>query len=533
MHALARLGLLIALLLLPAGAKAALPLVTGGTLTFCAALQNPPSGSRKADGRTAEGIGPDLMSALAGRMGLRVAMLNYRAAGIFAALDTGKCDAIMASLSRSPERLKRYRFVDYFKISSGFLEPQGTAKQIRAQDDLAGRRIAVLLGSRNEAWLREQNDTFAARGLAPMAIVSLGTNVAAFEDLSLGRVDALLSDSMIINHYMSRHPGRYGISPVSARAATTLGIAVPKAKPQVAVALRSALDALVANGTVSTITRRWGVEKGVTPCSTAAPCSPPDPKETSILPVPIINFDAGFFFRFVFHPPPVILQGIIVTVSVAIVAQVFGTVFGFGLALMALGRSSVLRCVNALYTWVFRGTPVLVQLVIVYFGLPYLIGFDLFPAAMGTSWLSIPGAIVAGSIAFGLHEAALMSEIIRGAISSIDRGQTEAARALGMWPRLVMRRIILPQAARMIAPPLGNQFNNMLKTTSLLSVIGVGEMFRVAEDMQATTLMTFEVYLGISIYYLALTALSTLVQRRIERRLARSMGRDVLNGRGR
>jgi polar amino acid transport system permease protein len=111
-----------------------------------------------------------------------------------------------------------------------------------------------------------------------------------------------------------------------------------------------------------------------------------------------------------------------------------------------------------------------------------------------------------------------MSEIARAGILAVDVGQREAAKALGMTPALAMRRIVLPQAFRIMLPPLGNQFNAMLKTTSLLSIIAVPEMFHVTEEIQTATFKTFETYLGVSVYYLALTGLWSLAQRTMERR---------------
>lgn len=235
-----------------------------------------------------------------------------------------------------------------------------------------------------------------------------------------------------------------------------------------------------------------------------------------------IHFDLAYFLGFVFQPPPTLLQGLLVTIGAAVASQLLGVVLGFALALAGLTRWRLLRAFNQAYIWFWRGTPVLVQLMLVYFGLPYLIGFDLFPFEIGREPFSLEGALAAGIVTFGLHEAALMSEIARAGISSVDRGQVEAAKALGMWPSLTFRRVVFPQAIRVVIPPLGNQFNNMLKTTSLLSIIGVGELFRAAEEMQAASFRTFEVYLGISVYYLALTATWTLIQQFIEYRLARN-----------
>ncbi len=239
------------------------------------------------------------------------------------------------------------------------------------------------------------------------------------------------------------------------------------------------------------------------------------------------HFDLAYFLQFVLRPSPALLHGLWITVGAAIAAQLIGLVLGTLLALAGLSRHVALGAFNQAYIWFFRGTPVLVQLMMVYFGLPYLIGFDLFPFEMGRGPLVMEGALVAGILTFGLHEAALMSEIARAGISSVDRGQVEAAKSLGMWPILTFRRIVLPQAVKVIVPPLGNQFNNMLKTTSLLSVIGVGELFRAADEMQAASFKTFEVYLGISVYYLALTAAWTILQKLIERRLSRNDRTDA------
>jgi len=236
---------------------------------------------------------------------------------------------------------------------------------------------------------------------------------------------------------------------------------------------------------------------------------------------PHLVFDMPFFLHFVFDPRPALLQGLVVTVLGAAIAQLLGTVIGVVLGLSGMHHALPLRVLNQGYIWFFRGTPVLVQLVLIYFGLPYLVGFDLFPAVMSLGPLHLSGALVAGVIAFGLHEAAYMSEITRASVGSINPGQMEAALAVGMTPAMAMRRIVLPQAVPLIVPALGNQFNNMLKTTALLSVIGVSEMFRVAEQMQAATFMTFEVYLGVSVYYLMLTGVWTFIQHGLEAWLSR------------
>ncbi len=235
------------------------------------------------------------------------------------------------------------------------------------------------------------------------------------------------------------------------------------------------------------------------------------------------QFDLNFFLDFVFNPKPALIGGLIITVYVAVVAQIMGVILGILSALAGMSRNRALRAISGVYVWFFRGTPVLVQIFLVYFGTPYLLGgIDLFPNHLRAGPLDLQGAVLAGLVALGVNEGAYMSEIVRAGILSVDPGQTEAAKSLGMTYRLTMSRIVLPQALRVIVPPLGNEFNNMLKTTSLLSVIAVPELFRHAQNVNSATFHSFEAYFGVALYYLLLTTIWSTIQSRIERRLGES-----------
>jgi polar amino acid transport system permease protein len=231
------------------------------------------------------------------------------------------------------------------------------------------------------------------------------------------------------------------------------------------------------------------------------------------------SFNLDDFINFTFHPSDALLGGLVITILAALVAQLMGVMLGIIAALGGRSRNPVFSTISGFYVWVFRGTPVLVQIMLLFNGLPVLLGVDLFPRLMSLGPIDLRGAIVAGICALGVNEGAYMSEIVRAGILSVDPGQGEAAKSLGMTPRQTMQRIILPQALRVIIPPLGNEFNNMLKTTSLMSTIGVLELLRVATDHSSTTFRPFEPLLGVSIYYLALTTIWGVVQGRIEKRL--------------
>lgn len=199
------------------------------------------------------------------------------------------------------------------------------------------------------------------------------------------------------------------------------------------------------------------------------------------------------------------------TLWIAVVAQTCGVIIGLFLALMRMSRFPLLSWPARFYIWVFRGSPLLVQIYILFDGIP-----QLFRSPSVTNFLSV---YTVALIAFSFNEGAYMAEIIRAGITSVDAGQMEAAKSLGMRYWLAMRRIVLPQAARVIVPPLGNEFNNMLKTTSLASVVGLLELTYTAQTYGSQGFIIFELLVVATFYYLLLTTLWGYIQNWIENRM--------------
>ncbi|MEO8955830.1 MAG: amino acid ABC transporter permease [Ktedonobacteraceae bacterium] len=221
-------------------------------------------------------------------------------------------------------------------------------------------------------------------------------------------------------------------------------------------------------------------------------------------------FRWDIFLHFLYQDPNLFfLKAAWTTLWISVVAQTLGVIFGLFLALMRMSRFPVLSWIARSYIWFFRGSPLLVQVLLLYDGLPKII--------QNPAYLLPDYACVL--IAFSLNEGAYMAEIIRAGITSVDPGQLEAAKSLGMRFPLAMRRIILPQAARVIVPPLGNEFNNMLKTTSIASVIGLFELTHATDLLGSPTFSTFELLILATLYYLLLTTLWGYVQNWIENRL--------------
>lgn len=212
---------------------------------------------------------------------------------------------------------------------------------------------------------------------------------------------------------------------------------------------------------------------------------------------------------------PAILAGLRTTVVLALLAAVIGLVLGVLLAVMRLSHSPVLRVASAGYTWIVRGTPLLVQILV--WGNLALLFETIGP--FRTNAIITP--FVASVLALGLNEGAYMAEIVRAGILAVDAGQHEAATALGMSRALALRRIIWPQALRVIVPPAGNQFVSLLKATSLVSVIAGGDLLTAASNISSTNLRTIELLLVATFWYLALTSITGVAQLVLERRLAR------------
>ncbi|MGW2249166.1 amino acid ABC transporter permease [Kitasatospora sp. NPDC001660] len=226
-----------------------------------------------------------------------------------------------------------------------------------------------------------------------------------------------------------------------------------------------------------------------------------------------------------------IVHGLGVTLELTFLSMAIGIAGGITLAIMRLSPNPVLSSTAWFYIWVFRGTPVLVQLLFWNF-LGSLwpnisIGIPFGPAFWSEPTTQAIPLFVAALLGLGLNEAAYMAEIVRGGIQSVPIGQTEAAHALGMSQFNTMRRIILPQAMRVIIPPTGNETISMLKTTSLVSAISLEELLRAGQNIYSRTFQTIPLLIVVSIWYLLMTSILTVGQYYIERYYARGASRTL------
>ena len=212
-------------------------------------------------------------------------------------------------------------------------------------------------------------------------------------------------------------------------------------------------------------------------------------------------------FSVVLTKIPILLEGCVVTLQISFFALLLGMIFGIAGALCRISSNRALNSLAFMYVWVIRGTPVMVQLFILYFGLPQL-------------GIKLP-SMVAGVLGLAINTGAYVTEIIRAGIQAVDKGQMEAALSVGMSFRQAMVRIIGPQATKICIPPLVNQFIMTLKNSSIASLVTITELFRTGEQIIYTTFRSFEVYVTVAVLYLIMNSVFMVIADRLERKMAR------------
>lgn len=224
---------------------------------------------------------------------------------------------------------------------------------------------------------------------------------------------------------------------------------------------------------------------------------------------------------------PVIIQGILVALVLTVISMLIGIVVGVITAVMRMSKNPVTSGVAWLYVWIFRGTPVYLQL-LMWFNVALIFPAVFVPGVGPVKTIEIVTPFVAACIGLGLNQGAYTSEVIRSGILSVDEGQTEAASAIGMTRLHLMRRIVLPQAMRVVIPPLGNEVIGMVKTTSLASAIGVTEILSEAQHIYYVNSKIMELLIVCAVWYLAAVSLMSIGQFYLERAFAKGASSRAL-----
>jgi polar amino acid transport system substrate-binding protein len=421
------------------------------------------------------GMDIDLARQIADKLGFELQISSMDFNGLIAALQTGRVDFVMSAMSATEERRKNVDFSDIYYIARNTIVSNQN-HNYTTLEQLADKRIGVQLGSTQEAVVAE---------LAGAQIKKLNKIPDLIQELKSGRLDAAIVEDAVALGYTSANPDlRFNMIP-SGSSDEGYAIAFPKGSPLVSDFNR-ALAEMEQSGDKDAIVNKW-FNTGTKDVSSS------------------LNLDFSILKDYV----PYMLRGIYVTLLFTLVSALFGFIWGTVLSMFKLSSIRPLKWFANVYTSIFRGTPLLLQLLLIYLAIPQLFNYQISP-------------LLAAGLAFGLNSAAYLSETIRGGIIAVDRGQREAALALGLSEKTTMMSIVLPQAFKNILPALVNECVALVKESSLVSVIGVADILRRANVIQATEFRAFEPLLFAGLIYYVLVLILTSFAGLLERRLRRS-----------
>jgi arginine/lysine/histidine/glutamine transport system substrate-binding/permease protein len=423
-----------------------------------------------------EGFDIDLIKAIGKAGGFEVEFQSLPFDGIIPALQANTVDAAISSITINEERSKTISFSrPYFKAGLA-IAVKADNKNITSLDSLKNKNIAVQIGTTGAQ---------EAKKVPGAKIRTFDSAPLALQELLNGNVDAVINDAPV-TLYALKSNNLQGLKIVEQLLTEEYyGIATSKNSPHLA-AINNGLTTILNDGTYEQIYQKW------------FNTTPPKLPET-------VNFGSSTnsvqTSSVILNALPNLLKGALVTLELTAFSVFLGMIGGSLLGIVRLSPLKPLRWATIAYIDFFRGTPLLVQILMIYFGLPALIqGFGL---EFSMSRLT------AAVMALTLNSAAYLAEIVRAGIQSIEIGQSEAAQSLGLGAVQTMRYVIFPQALRRMLPPLGNEFITLLKDTSLVSVIGFQELLQEGRLIIANNYRAFEIYAAVALIYLALTLLSS------------------------
>jgi His/Glu/Gln/Arg/opine family amino acid ABC transporter permease subunit len=463
-----------------------------------------------------KGFDIDLGNALGKEMGVQIVWLPMKWDGVIPALDSGKVDLIMSGVTVNEERKRSHAFTrPYFLSGQAIARRKGNAHIAGIADLLApGRTVAVQKLTTGQEAVEKQ-------GMPADRIKRFSTLQDALLDVRNGRSDAVVGDLPALRDSIRRGFPELEIAPGKVIVKENVGIQARKTDLALVHALNEALDRLLVNGTYAEIYKRWILEAPqaeliaeLVRVKDAGTQIPPHvvaaargsggkiaqedggaaPAVGSALSIRLDTFREVL---------PQLLLGAVVTLQLTALALLLGIPAGLLVALMRLSGFAPVRLVATWYVEVVRGTPLLMQVFVLYF-------------VLGTPF-NLP-AFWAGVAALSLNAAAYISEIFRAGIESIEAGQMEAARALGMTYGQAMRQVILPQTLRRVLPPLTNEAVALLKDSSLVGMITVAELTLRGSELAPVTGSATTVYLAMALIYLGMTLPLTFLMRRLEAR---------------
>ncbi|HFD6075061.1 TPA: ABC transporter permease subunit [Staphylococcus aureus] len=414
------------------------------------------------------GVDIDLAKKIAKDNNLKLKIVNMSFDSLLGALKTGKIDIIISGMTSTPERKKEVDFSDSYMMTKNImLVKKDKVSEYKDIKDFNNKKVGAQKGTEQEKIAQTEIENASITSLSRLPDVILA--------LKSGKVEGAVVEKPVAEAYLKQNP-KLGISNVkfNEEEKDTV-IAVPKDSPKLLSQI---------NKTIKEVKDKGLIDKYMTNAANA------------------MNDDSGFISKY----GSFFLKGIKITILISLIGVALGSILGAFVALMKLSKIKIISWIASIYIEILRGTPMLVQVFIVFFGITAALGLDI-------------SALVCGTIALVINSSAYIAEIIRAGINAVDKGQMEAARSLGLNYRQTMKSVIMPQAIKNILPSLGNEFVTLIKESSIVSTIGVGEIMFNAQVVQGISFDPFTPLLVAAALYFVLTFVLTRIMNMIEGRL--------------
>ncbi|HEI6505354.1 TPA: ABC transporter permease subunit [Staphylococcus aureus] len=414
------------------------------------------------------GVDIDLAKKIAKDNNLKLKIVNMSFDSLLGALKTGKIDIIISGMTSTPERKKQVDFSDSYMMTKNImLVKKDKVNEYKDIKDFNNKKVGAQKGTEQEKIAQTEIENASITSLSRLPDVILA--------LKSGKVEGAVVEKPVAEAYLKQNP-KLGISNVkfNEEEKDTV-IAVPKDSPKLLSQI---------NKTIKEVKDKGLIDKYMTNAANA------------------MNDDSGFISKY----GSFFLKGIKITILISLIGVALGSILGAFVALMKLSKIKIISWIASIYIEILRGTPMLVQVFIVFFGITAALGLDI-------------SALVCGTIALVINSSAYIAEIIRAGINAVDKGQMEAARSLGLNYRQTMKSVIMPQAIKNILPALGNEFVSLIKESSIVSTIGVGEIMFNAQVVQGISFDPFTPLLVAAALYFVLTFVLTRIMNMIEGRL--------------
>lgn len=407
------------------------------------------------------------------RLGVKVQFVETPWDSMFAGLNSGRIDIIANQVTKNEERIAQYDLSSPYVTTTGVVVTKKDDNSVKKLADLKGKKSAQNITS-------DWANTAKGAGANIVSVEGMDKAAALVEQ---GRADAFVNDELAVKYYLATHPNS-DLKIALTTEDKSESVFTARKDTNITPAVSKVIDQMEADGTSKKLYDKYFTTKAT---------------GQSTWDVIKENFGS------------MLLATVKVTIPLTAIAFVVGLVLALGVALARLSSNAAISWLARAFISIFRGTPLLVQLFIIFFGLPEL-GLKLNP------WIS-------AGIALSLNVAAYAAEIIRSAILSVPKGQWEAAETIGMSRSTALKRIVLPQASRVAVPPLSNTLISLVKDTSLAATIGVTEVFHQSQIAAAPTGKFLGLYITAALIYWVLCFVLSIVQTRLEDRLGRHVAR--------